>query len=1144
MWAFAALCANAQGIVSVGANIEILPSTRYGADDEACSWSAKVWCENSGVDFGDWNTNNPNYNLMGGTPSDDANGRKWYEVDYETEDILDVNSYTSEDIVWEDKNAPFSTDDDYNGLNHKTHTTWKWTTSSVLAELYVRRSFTTTNLLAGDVYLACGHDDAPCEYYLNGVLIFSKDGDPANGDGWNENEVIKLSEEQKSLIKHDGVTENVLAVHVHQNWGGAFLDCGLYTKAEGGLEMGYVTPWTGKTIFNSCGGYQFNGESSFRTSGNHGWEKLYEAQEGDVYTVHIKTESMDDWQSQVHFKSPINIAEDHDYTYKVTLTAPCTYTVTVKLCEMNADSIVLSEEAINLKAGEPYDYSVDFSGTAVENFKVVFDFNWGTKDTDVQISNMSLTDNTDNKELWVGTHYFNYMYFTQENSEGTTEHAKDPVIDGRKETKAWTLPDFDDSAWDDMVMPIGNKDYAGGNVVQTEWPAGINNNKENTGNDENWSPNTTDNTGYWIRRTFTLDKINPRLSYALNVCHDDDYETYVNGHLLQSNTGWTDGKNPKQVHIPASYLRVGTNVIATEIHQNWGGRFYDCGINVEEVDYDACLQLVKDAKALAVTDKDLTTAMKDSLQTLIAEADDQIANNKDAAELKEYAKNLTTTINSVLGWSESVTTLRQTIAICQKLKDKGYLSEKLTAAVEGIEACKTGGEVNTLLNNLRIARRRNAAERHTEPFVGTQPVADGEYYIYNVGEKQFLGGGDDRGTHQALTYASNAMKLVATTRTKYDSETGETTGGEPIEGGYRIETFRPYSTLGTDDFLGWNGYMDKDTDDAWQIIPVEGKTNVYLIARLNCEDTQEDGSPYLLGWRGGVNAERENGYDNNHGYSVNVVDTDMNSEDLESNQWMFITKEEWDALTANATNEAPVDMTYLISNPGFDQRLTMDNWIASTDGGNCGAYGRNDNHADFAFEGYNATSFDLAQEIYDDVLVPGWYTLSVQGYYRDGSYKAMVAKMLAGEEPARNAYFYVGEMKEPLVSIAEGNNMVPGLGRRDSTETIRIPDSTFDAAEHYFQNGYYKNTIKFEIPESETGQLYFGVEKYDNVNEDWVVLDNFRLKYWGADEPDAIKTVEDTAIKETKAVYNIQGQKLQKAVKGVNIVNGRKVVVK
>ena len=75
-------------------------------------------------------------------------------------------------------------------------------------------------------------------------------------------------------------------------------------------------------------------------------------------------------------------------------------------------------------------------------------------------------------------------------------------------------------------------------------------------------------------------------AYYINVCHDDAYSIYVNGHLIDTHEGWTDGKNPVKIEIPAKYLQVGNNVIATYIQQNWGGKFYDCGMSIAENTYD------------------------------------------------------------------------------------------------------------------------------------------------------------------------------------------------------------------------------------------------------------------------------------------------------------------------------------------------------------------------------------------------------------------------------------------------------------------------------------------------------------------------------------------------------------------------------
>ena len=171
----------------------------------------------------------------------------------------------------------------------------------------------------------------------------------------------------------------------------------------------------------------------------------------------------------------------------------------------------------------------------------------------------------------------------------------------------------------------------------------------------------------------------------MNVCHDDTYWTYVNGHLLQQNGGWTNGKNPVQVHIPARYLNVGKNVIATYIQQNWGGRFYDCGINVTEVNYDDCLKQFNDALAYAQKDTLLTNKMKADVQAIIARAQQFYQENRnDAAELRSYARDsIRVNVNRIFAYSNDVKTLKDTYDICRKEKDNGYWGTALTPQGEG-----------------------------------------------------------------------------------------------------------------------------------------------------------------------------------------------------------------------------------------------------------------------------------------------------------------------------------------------------------------------------------------------------------------------------------------------------------------------------
>ncbi|MBD5224904.1 MAG: hypothetical protein HDS68_02915 [Bacteroidales bacterium] len=180
----------------------ILPSSEYTPTER---YDAQTW-----VIKGNRYTEDM-YNKILGVPADDEQGHKWYELDYE----LTVSE--DNDIEWEEHTSPFSNDEFY-----KDQPSYRWTESDVMAEIYFRRSFTLNEELpAQNLIMSVGHDDAPAEWYINGVLVHTVE------HNWNNGEIIVLSDEAKALIKTDG-SENVIAVHVHQNWGGAFADCGLY----------------------------------------------------------------------------------------------------------------------------------------------------------------------------------------------------------------------------------------------------------------------------------------------------------------------------------------------------------------------------------------------------------------------------------------------------------------------------------------------------------------------------------------------------------------------------------------------------------------------------------------------------------------------------------------------------------------------------------------------------------------------------------------------------------------------------------------------------------------------------------------------------------------------------------------------------
>ena len=87
----------------------------------------------------------------------------------------------------------------------------------------------------------------------------------------------------------------------------------------------------------------------------------------------------------------------------------------------------------------------------------------------------------------------------------------------------------------------------------------------------------------FIRREVYVDHDPTIDTYKFYTYHDDDYKVYLNGTLFDSQNGWSsDFNNYREVNIPSSCLKVGSNVLAGQIQQNWGGAYFDCGVLLTE----------------------------------------------------------------------------------------------------------------------------------------------------------------------------------------------------------------------------------------------------------------------------------------------------------------------------------------------------------------------------------------------------------------------------------------------------------------------------------------------------------------------------------------------------------------------------------
>ena len=220
---------------------------------------------------------------------------------------------------------------------------------------------------------------------------------------------------------------------------------------------------------------------------------------------------------------------------------------------------------------------------------------------------------------------------------------------------------------------------------------------------------------------------------------------------------------------------------------------------------------------------------------------------------------------------------------------------------------------------------------------------------------------------------------------------------------------------------------------------------------------------------------------------------------------------------ADATETNPVDATFLLQNPNFnrnDQRVSAWEWIPSET-----AEENADNWNNHNFNGGNqvnncAESYHAAFVVKQTVsgAPAGKYTMTAQGFYRQDAFE--------GDAPAAPMFFANGVNKDVPAKTGEENSM--------------------SKASESFTSGLYTiEPIEFEV--AEDGMIYVGVTAA--VHNQWVIFDNFQLKYYGKkDITDGISVIETEVLNGN--VYNLQGQKVTKAQKGLYIVNGRKMIQK
>lgn len=523
-----------------------------------------------------------------------------------------------------------------------------------------------------------------------------------------------------------------------------------------------------------------------------------------------------------------------------------------------------------------------------------------------------------------------------------------------------------------------------------------------------------------------------------------------------------------------------------------------------------------------------TDKLQSDLDAALQAAKDALAGTDEAA-MKDAMAALNTAYNAAK--QVNIAILRQTVALAETEGITENIQKAKDFFVDGTDVNVS----NNLLYLIRNQRRLLHVEQYDDLFssAANEPESMGDFYIYNVGQKRFLCGGDDWGAHAAVGYPGALITLYEA----YDDE------GMPTEGAFEIDTH--LNNGGDNEYLNYGGYMDTAAMDDWMFVPVDGKPGVFNIVRAVENTDTSRGS--LLGFRKG---------------SYNVIDTDVMGEDDPDNQWVLVTEADREALLANATCEVPVDATWLIHSPGFNQREKADDpeygWTIERDptgeGPNTNIYGYNSNRGDFVFECWNGGNKNNEFAISQDITAPaeGWYIAAVQGYYRDGNTTNQIEVIENGGEKISEANLWIYEgMNSANVALRnifdeEALNQAPGYQWDNSIGAI--PNSC-DQAVQFFQLGHYWNALKVHLDEGSTFTIM--VDKVTETFEDWTVIDNFRLFYCGAEEPtdEQVTGVEEVINNSTRVapakIFNLQGMQVKNTKQnGIYIVNGKKVIVK
>lgn len=322
-----------------------------------------------------------------------------------------------------------------------------------------------------------------------------------------------------------------------------------------------------------------------------------------------------------------------------------------------------------------------------------------------------------------------------------------------------------------------------------------------------------------------------------------------------------------------------------------------------------------------------------------------------------------------------------------------------------------------------------------EPTPEPVDFADGKYYLLNTASDLFWGAGNDWGTRASLVKHPEYVTLI-----------------KNEDGTYKMES--QVSNGGTNYYFNGD-YMDNGNPVALTITQVEEPYGY-----LDDEKTQPIYA-YTI-----ANGTNYYGYDG----TSTVLGKNLAAES-ENAQWLIFSEEQIWASLAEATQNEPVDATFMILDANFGRnnrnvtKVANNNWTGVWTVENANNYNLSGgNNTNNNAESWHSV-FNLSQKIAN--APAGLYKLEAQGFYRQD-----------GSDEENLPVFYLNDQTSvfPLKTGAE-NSM--------SDASVSFTDGKYQAEPIY---------LKLEAD----GELTVGAKLENNTNL-WCIWDNFVLTYYGPD---------------------------------------------